>query len=75
MALMLLRLPEVKARTGLARATIYLKMTKGTFPSPVKLGGPRAVGWLAAEVDCWIRDRVREARGDTGIASSLPPAA
>jgi prophage regulatory protein len=61
---MLLRLPEVRARTGLSRATIYLKMQKGIFPAPVKLGGPRAVGWLAGEVDLWIEDRIRESRGE-----------
>ena len=32
MALTILRLPEVKARTGLSRSTIYLKMSGGQLP-------------------------------------------
>ena len=39
----MLRLPTVKARTGLSRSTIYLRISRGTFPAPVSLGG-RAVG-------------------------------
>ena len=48
-----LRLPAVKARTGLSRSTIYLRVSQGAFPAPVSLGG-RAVGWLDAEVDAWL---------------------
>ena len=32
------RLPQVKARTGLSRSEIYLKVALGDFPSPIKLG-------------------------------------
>ncbi len=45
----ILRLPTVKARTGLSRSTIYLRVSRGTFPAPVPLGG-RVVGWIEAEV-------------------------
>ena len=45
-----LRLPTVKARTGLSRSTIYLRVSRGAFPAPVSLGG-RAVGWIEAEVN------------------------
>ena len=45
----ILRLPDVKATTGLSRSTIYLRITQGVFPKPVSLGG-RAVGWPASEV-------------------------
>ena len=34
-----LRLPTVKARTGLSRSTIYLRVSRGAFPAPVPLGG------------------------------------
>jgi len=57
-----LRLPEVLARTGLSRSTIYVRLEQGRFPRPVSLGG-RAVGWIEAEVDDWIRERVDESRG------------
>ena len=37
MATAILRLPTVKARTGLSRSTIYLRVSQGTFPNrPLK---------------------------------------
>ena len=45
----ILRLPDVKAATGLARSTLYLRIATRTFTHPVSLGG-RAVGWPAHEV-------------------------
>ncbi len=59
-ALKILRLPEVIARVGLKRASIYHHISEGNFPKPVPLG-PRAVGWLDHEIDVWLRQRV-EAR-------------
>ena len=56
-----LRLPEVLARTGLSRSTIYVRLDEGRFPRPVSLGG-RAVGWIESEVDEWIRQRIAESR-------------
>lgn len=35
--------------TGLARATIYLRIKQGLLPAPVKLG-ERAVAWPANEI-------------------------
>ncbi len=49
------RLPEVIARTGLSRSTIYNLIQKGEFPSQINLG-PRAVGWVASEVVDWIEE-------------------
>uniref|UniRef100_A0A7V4XUS7 AlpA family phage regulatory protein n=1 Tax=Acidobacterium capsulatum TaxID=33075 RepID=A0A7V4XUS7_9BACT len=45
----ILRLPAVKAATGLSRSTLYLRIANGVFPHPVSLGG-RAVGWPSHEV-------------------------
>ncbi len=45
----ILRLPDVKAATGLSRSTIYLRIAQRVFTHPVSLGG-RAVGWPAHEV-------------------------
>jgi len=45
----ILRLPAVKAATGLSRSTLYLRIAQGVFTHPVSLGG-RAVGWPADEV-------------------------
>ena len=57
----ILRLPTVKARTGLSRSTIYLRISRGTFPAPVSLGG-RAVGWIEAEVHAWLTARIAQRR-------------
>lgn len=61
----ILRLPEVKARTGLSRSTIYLRISKGTFPKPISLGG-RAVGWLSEEVTAWIDQQIEASRRQAG---------
>ena len=62
-----LRLPEVMARTGLSRSTIYVRVAAGCFPRPVALGG-RAVGWIEAEIEEWVAERIAESRfdGDRG---------
>ena len=59
---MILRLPKVKAITGLSRSTIYLRMSEGTFPQHISLGS-RAVGWLRSEVTDWMEQRILESRG------------
>jgi prophage regulatory protein len=45
----ILRLPGVKSESGLSRSMLYLKITQGLWPKPVKLA-PRCVGWPADEV-------------------------
>jgi prophage regulatory protein len=52
----ILRLPAVKARTGLSSSTIYLRMSEGTFPSQCSLGA-RAVGWRESDITEWINAR------------------
>jgi prophage regulatory protein len=49
----ILRRPEVSRRTGLCRSALYAAIQAGTFPQSCKLG-PRAVGWIEAEVAEWI---------------------
>ena len=56
MAQAIYRRPEVEARTGLSRSTIYLMIKAGTFPKPVKLGA-RAVGWREADILDWLESR------------------
>lgn len=51
----ILRLPEVKARTGLSRSSIYLKIGSGSFPKQKKLG-VKMVGWYERQIDDWIAD-------------------
>jgi prophage regulatory protein len=49
----ILRRPEVEARTGISRSTIYAWMKEGTFPLPVKMG-TRLVGWMEADIQAWV---------------------
>ncbi|MBL4572627.1 MAG: AlpA family transcriptional regulator [Gammaproteobacteria bacterium] len=58
----ILRLPEVKARTGLSRSTIYARISEGRFPESISLGD-RAVGWLDHEIQEWLDSRIRDSRG------------
>jgi len=62
MANTILRLPSVKTRTGLSRSSIYLRISKGEFPSSISLGG-RAVGWLESDIESWLQDRISASKG------------
>ena len=57
----ILRLPAVRARTGLSRSTIYQRVAERAFPPPINLGA-RAVGWLETEVDEWLATQVERSR-------------
>lgn len=57
----ILRLPAVKARIGLSRSSIYLLVSKGSFPRPVSLGA-RAVGWLESDIEGWLDSQVKQSR-------------
>ena len=63
MAKKILRLKEVKTRTGLGRSTIYLRIAQGSFPKSIALG-ERAVGWLESDLDEWINERISQSRQD-----------
>jgi prophage regulatory protein len=58
----ILRLPEVMARVGICRASIYLRIADGSFPKQISLGA-RAVGWLEHEIDAWLAARIAVRRG------------
>ena len=49
----LLRLPEVKATTGLSKSSIYARISEGTFPKQIPLG-PRLVVWVESYIQNWI---------------------
>lgn len=56
----LIRLPQVKAMVGLGRSCIYDQMKRGEFPKPIKVG--RVSGWIEAEVQVWISERIQASR-------------
>jgi len=66
----IMRLPEVKAITGLSRSTIYFRMALDTFPKQISLGG-RAVGWLEHEIQEWLRNKIEVSRHASGVKGPL----
>lgn len=56
-----LRIAAVKARTDLSRTGIYARMARGEFPRSIALG-PRAVAWLASDIDRWIAQQIQASR-------------
>ncbi len=63
----ILRLPEVKHRTGLSKASIYRQIATGDMPPPIRLG-PRAVGWRLADINTWLASRPTALGGDRPAA-------
>ncbi|WP_289083450.1 AlpA family transcriptional regulator [uncultured Spongiibacter sp.] len=61
MTTVILRLPTVKARTGLSRSSIYLRISENRFPKPIALGG-RAVGWIEEEISEWLDEQIENSR-------------
>jgi|JTFO01.1.fsa_nt_gb prophage regulatory protein len=55
----IIKLREVSAVTGLSRSSIYRRISENSFPRSVSLGG-QAVGWVEAEVQQWILERVSQ---------------
>ena len=60
----ILRLDDVKSKTGLGRTTIYDQVRAGDFPRPIKISS-RAIGWIDEEIEGWVQDRV-SARDSSG---------
>ena len=54
----LLRMREVKRRTGLSPTTIWRRRREGSFPDPVNLGNG-LLGWYEDEIEAWIKARPR----------------
>lgn len=59
----LIRLPEVKARTGLSRTAIYAAAKDGKFPKPINLT-ERSVAWIDTDVQAWIDARIEASRSE-----------
>ncbi len=57
----ILRLENVKTRTGLSRSSIYALIKEHRFPENISLGA-RSVGWLEREIEDWIESRVQASR-------------
>ena len=55
----ILRIRDVIEITGLSRSTIYLYMSSGGFPKPIKLGAHR-IGWTDVSIQKWISFKIEE---------------
>lgn len=49
----LIRLPEVKRRTGISTTEIYRQMAQGRFPRQRKLSH-KVVVWVESQIDAWV---------------------
>jgi prophage regulatory protein len=58
-ALRLIKMPEVKSKTGLSDSKVYDEVAKGRLKPPVQLGS-NSVAWVEAEVDEFILARIAE---------------
>jgi prophage regulatory protein len=59
-----LRLPKVKALTGLSKSSLYELIRANSFPAPVHLGA-RTVAWVRSEVTQWAAERISSSRAAT----------
>jgi prophage regulatory protein len=50
------RMRQLVALVGLSRSTIYVLVSKGRFPVPIRLGD-KAVGWRIDEIEQWVNAR------------------
>jgi len=57
----LIRLDEVKAKTGLCTTSIYKAMRDGSFPKNLAIS-KQARAWDDAEVEAWIAAKIAAAR-------------
>jgi prophage regulatory protein len=59
----LVRLREVTAVTGMGRSMVYMRISDGLFPRPIKLG-VRMVAWPESEIRTLIAATIRGASPD-----------
>ncbi|MDF2382435.1 AlpA family phage regulatory protein [Nostoc ellipsosporum NOK] len=51
----LLRIKEVRRRTGFSTATIYRREAEGKFPRRQRLG-PKSVAWYESDIGAFVAD-------------------
>lgn len=54
-----LRLPQVRERTGLSKMTIGRLEKAGGFPKRIRLG-ENSVGWAEHEIEAWLAGKLAE---------------
>lgn len=61
--LKLLRIDDVSSKTTLAKSTIWLKISRGDFIPPARIGGISV--WKESDVDSWIEAQFVTTKGAT----------
>lgn len=59
MARTIIRKAEVRKRTGLSDTTIWRLEKAGDFPRRIQITDSGLVGWIEAEVEGWVHERIR----------------
>ncbi len=59
----ILRMRDVKSRTGLSQSLIYRLISEGKFPRQIKLTR-HASGWDERAVDQWISERIAKSASE-----------
>lgn len=65
----LLRQKQVRELTGLANSTIYLYISQGRFPRPIRIG-TRAVAYTRSSINRWIQEKIDDA---SKVSAQLSP--
>ena len=60
-AVRILRRRQVQHYTGLSRSELYRQIARGEFPRQVRIGR-KSVGWIEAEIQEYLTQRVAESR-------------
>lgn len=55
----LLRVREVMKKTGFKRSWVYVQMSLGKFPRPVKIGS-RSIAWVESKINEWIATHIKK---------------
>lgn len=63
----LLRIADVSKKTTLAKSTIWLKISQGLFPKPIKLS-PGINVWKESSINSWIDSHINEISEETDHA-------
>jgi prophage regulatory protein len=69
----LLRIADVTKKTTLAKSTIWLKISQGKFPKPIKLGDSINV-WMESDIDSWITSNIPKPQyvENTSVRNEVP---
>ncbi len=67
----IIRFKKVREKTGLSRSTVYRRIRRGEFPTPIDLGNGQ-LGWFDEEIDGWVAARPRHVPRAHGKPKSEP---